>query len=78
MHQVPELSRASKRFSGEEDKVVMVYLLSARGLGLADLDFESVCPVLLGLMEIWQRWPCSWAILLWNTQIKVTLTQVHG
>ena len=56
----------------------MVYLLSARGLGLADLDFESVCPVLLGLMEIWQRWPCSWAILLWNTQIKVTPTQVHG
>ena len=41
-------------------------------LGWDDFDFScsTVCPVLLGLMEIWQKRLCSWA--RWcNTQIKV-------
>ena len=51
---------------------------SARGLGWVDLDFEysTVCPILPGLMGIWQKWQGSWA-RWWNTQIKVNPTQVH-
>ena len=50
----------------------------ARSLGWVDLNFECsiFCPILPGLMGIWQkrlgrraRW--------WNTQIKVNSTQVH-
>ena len=40
-------------------------------LGLVDCDFECspVCPVLLGLVGIWQKRLCNWA--RWsNIQIK--------
>ena len=36
---------------------------------------STVCPVLLGLMGIWQKRLCNWA-RWWNTQIKVNPTQV--
>ena len=47
----------------------VIHLL--RDLGWVDFDFScsSVCPVLLGLMGIGQKWLCSWA-RWWNTQIK--------
>ena len=36
-------------------------------LGFVDVDFESstVCPILLGLMGIWQKWLSTWA-RWWN------------
>ena len=45
---------------------------SALRPGLVDFDFghSTVCPVLLGLTGIWQKWLCGWA-RWWNTQIKV-------
>ena len=50
----------------------------ARRLGFVDLDFKcsTVCPTLLGLMEIWQMQLCSWA-RWWNTEIKFNPTQVY-
>ena len=47
-------------------------------LGWVDLDFECsrVCQILPGLMGIRQKWRGSWA-RWWNTQIKVSPTQVH-
>ena len=43
-----------------------------------DLDFErsTVCLILLGLMEIWQKRLGKWA-RWWNTQMKINPTQVH-
>ena len=43
-----------------------------------DLDFErsTVCLILLGLMEIWQKQLGKWA-RWWNTQMKINPTQVH-
>ena len=48
-------------------------------LGRVDLDFgcSTVCPILPGLIGIWQKWLCSWA-RWWNTQNKVSPTQVLG
>ena len=39
-------------------------------LGWVDLDFEcsAVCPILPGLMGIWQKWLGSYA-RWWNTEI---------
>ena len=47
-------------------------------LGFVDLNFEcsTVCPILLGLMGIWQKRLGSWA-RWWNTEIKVNPTQVY-
>ena len=44
-------------------------------LGWVDLDFDcsAVCPILLGLVEIWQKRLSSCA----TSQIKVNLTQVR-
>ena len=46
-------------------------------LGWVDfyLSCSTFCPVLLGLMGIWQKGLCNWA-RWWNTQIKVNPTQV--
>ena len=46
-------------------------------LGWVGLEFScsTVCPVLLGLMGIWQKRISNWA-RWWNTQIKVNPTQV--
>ena len=47
-------------------------------VGCVNLNFEcsTVCPILPGLMGIWQKRLGRWA-RLWNTQIKVNQTQVH-
>ena len=43
-----------------------------------EMDFEcsTVCPILPGLMGIWQKGLGSYAIW-WNTEIKVSPTQVY-
>ena len=47
-------------------------------LGWQDLDFHcsAVCPILHGLMGIWQKGLSSWA-RRWMIQIKVNPTKVH-
>ena len=50
----------------------------ARRLGWYDVDFEcsTVCPILRGLMGIWQRRLVNWA-RWWNPEIKLNPTQVY-
>ena len=45
-------------------------------LSWVDFDFESStdCPILPGLMEIWQTWLGKWA-RRWNKEIQVNPSQ---
>ena len=59
--------------------VYRVIHLLGEDLGWVDFDFScsTICPILLGLLGIWQNRLGSWA-RLWNTQIKVNPTKVLG
>ena len=73
-------SRTTLKFvnSTEGGEILLQSVLSAHGLGWFDLNFEcsTVCPILPGLIRIWQRWLGSWT-RRWNTQINVNPSQVH-
>ena len=53
----------------------VIHLLCDLGWVEFDISCSTVCPVLLGLMGIWQKWLGSW-VSRWNIEFKVKPTQV--
>ena len=43
----------------------VTHLLANLGWVVMDFDCSTVCPILLGLVGIWQKWLSSWA-RWWN------------